>query len=361
MNAKSNLKPEFTTSTEGGIEVSFFKDKISFNGTIYRQHSTDILLFVPNSAAAGITSVLKNVGSLTTDGVELQLTIAPFKNPKGFSWSSTASYTQFKTIVDDLATGVAKIQLGGFVTPGTFLVKGDEYGQIYGSAFQRTNDATGLKYDPTLAYNPTGKMVINATTGFPLLMSSDQKVGNPNPKYLIGISNSFSFKGLELSVLLDIKEGGDQYARNIADLRRNGAVIETAAFERINADGTAAKPYIFDGVTTNGDANTIGLTAEQYWSASGRLGAAEGFILNTSWFRIREASLSYTFQRDLLKNSPFGALTIGIFGRNLFLSSPGYPHLDPEQNAQGVSNSQGLEFNALPQTKSIGVNLRVTF
>ena len=57
----------------------------------------------------------------------------------------------------------------------------------------------------------------------------------------------------------------------------------------------------------------------------------------------------------------FGNLELGIFGRNLFLSAPDYPHLDPEQNALGVSDAQGLEFNALPQTRSVGANIRLTF
>ncbi|MEP7322012.1 MAG: SusC/RagA family TonB-linked outer membrane protein [Saprospiraceae bacterium] len=341
-----NLKPEFTRSTEGEIEIGFFNDKIKFSGIIYKQHTTDILLSVPNSPAAGISSVLKNAGSLTTNGKELQLTISPFKSNNGFNWSTVASYTQFKTIIDDLAPGVQKIQLGGFTTPGTFLVKGDEYGQIYGTGYLRNAD---------------GKMIVSATTGLPSPTPLDQKVGNPNPKYLLGISNAFSYKNLDLNVLIDIKEGGDQYSRNIADLQRNGVTAETAEFERLNSDGTPAKLYTFDAVTPAGTPNTIAVTAEQYWGNSGKYVAAEGYIYNTSWVRIREASIGYTFSKNMLKNTPIGDLTLSVFGRNLFLSSPGYPHLDPEQNVSGVSNSQGLEFNALPQTKSIGVNLKVTF
>jgi TonB-linked SusC/RagA family outer membrane protein len=347
-NAAGNpdLKPEFTRSTEGTVEIGLFNNKVSFSATKYKQHSTDILLSVPNSPTAGISSILKNAGSLTTKGTELQLTIAPFKNLNGFNWSTTASYTKFKTIVDELAAGVQKIQLGGFTTPGTFLVKGDEYGQIYGSGYLR---------------DANGKMIVSATTGLPSPTPLDQKIGNPNPKYLIGISNSFAYKGLELNVLVDIKEGGDQYSRNLADLQRNGVAAETAAIERLNSDGTPAKPYTFDAVTPAGAPNTIPVTAEQYWGNAGKYIAAEGFIYNTSWVRIREASLGYTFDKSFLSKTPFGELTVSVFGRNLFLSSPGYPHLDPEQNVSGVSNSQGLEFNALPQTKSMGVNLKVTF
>ena len=341
-----DFKPEFTRSTEGGIELSLFKDKIMLNATKYRQHSTNIILDVPNSSAAGINAITSNAGNITTNGVEGSLTFAPFKNPKGFGWSTTLNYTQFKSVVDILAPGVQNIFLGGFTTPNIRLVAGDEFGQIYGNAYQRNAD---------------GKMIVSATTGLPLITPGVQKIGNPNPKFLLGISNSFSFKGLELSVLLDIKEGGDQYSRNLADLQRQGAAAETAVVERLNADGTPTKSYIFDAVTPAGAVNTIAVTSEQYWGNAGKYAAAEGFIYNTSWFRIREASLTYTFSKDMLKNTAIGDLSLGIFGRNLFLKSPNYPHFDPEQNALGVSNAQGLEFNSLPQTRTIGVNLRVSF
>jgi hypothetical protein len=260
-----------------------------------------------------------------------------------FSWSTTVNYTQFKSIVGDLAPGVANIFLGGFTTPNVRLVAGEEYGQIYGNAYQR---------DPK-----TNEILVGAN-GLPLITAGVQKIGNPNPKFLIGINNNFSFKGITLNFLLDIKKGGDQYSRNIADIRRNGVALETAEFDRFNADGTVSKPYIFPGVTANGQPNTTAITAQQYWGNSGIYAAAEGFIVETSWFRVREASLSYKLSQSTLGKSPFGNVEVSLYGRNLFLKAKNYPHFDPEQNALGVSNAQGLEFNALPQTRSMGVSLK---
>ena len=249
--------------------------------------------------------------------------------------------------------------MGGFTTPNIRLVEGDEFGQIYGSDYNRTNTAAGT-FNPADAYNKDGKIVVGAN-GLPSATSGVQKIGNPNPKYILGINNEFSYKGLSLSILLDIKEGGDQYSRNLADLQRNGVAIETAVVERLNPDGTFAKPYVFDGVKADGTANDIAISSEQYWGNLGKYAAARGFIYNTSWFRVREAALNYSFPKSVISKTPFGRASIGIFGRNLYLYAPGYPHLDPEQNALGVSNAQGLEFNAQPQTKSVGVNLSVTF
>jgi TonB-linked SusC/RagA family outer membrane protein len=346
-----NLEPEFTATAEIGIDASLVKDRVSLELTRYQQKSTGIILSVPNSSASGISAVVLNAGSLTTNGWEVGLTLTPIKTSKG-SWSTSFNFTQFNSIVDELAPGVANIFLGGFVTPNVRLVAGEEYGQLYGNAYQRDS---------------LGRLLLNAN-GLPLPTANVVKIGNPNPDWTLGVNNNISYRGLNLNVLLDIRQGGDIYSRNIADLQRNGVVAETAEFDRFNTDGTVATPYKFEGVFASGanagKENTgefeKKVTAEQYWGNSGKYIAAEGFIYDISWFRVREAGLSYTFPKKWLDKTPFGALELGVFGRNLFLHAPNYPHLDPEQNVLGINNAQGLEFNALPQQRSFGVNFRAT-
>lgn len=341
-NAK--LGPEFTTNREIGFNLGFFKNRLTLEGAIYQQKSRDLIFAVPVSNASGIGSLVQNAGKMTNKGFELAVNITPVQT-KDFTWNINWNYTKLKSVVDDLAPGVQNIFLGGFTTPNIRLVKGDEYGQIYGSAYQRDSK--------------TGKMLINATTGLPLVTTGVQKIGNPNPKWLMGLTNTLSYKGITLSVLLDIRHGGQQYSRNIKDLRTNGTVKETTQFNRLNGDGTPAKPYVFDGVySTTGQQDTTHVTAQDYWGNSGKYVAAEGFILDASWFRIREASLSYHLPASLYGKTPFTHIDISIYGRNLLLHAPNYPHLDPEQNALGISNAVGLEFNALPQTRSMGVALK---
>ncbi len=345
-----DLKPEFTTSIEGGIDVSLFDNRIALELTRYNLKSTDLILNVPTSSASGVSAVFTNAGQLTTNGWEIGLTVVPVKT-KMFTWSTTFNYTQFESVVDKLADGVQNVFLGGFVTPNIRLVVGDQYGQIYGNDYLRDDQ---------------GRMKLTAG-GLPQPTANVVKLGNPNPKFTLGIANGFTLGNVSLNVLLDIRQGGDIYSRNVADLQRNGTTVETAEKERFNTDGTVAKPYIFEGVLPNGtvntdsDPNAVRVTAEQYWGNAGKYVAARGFIYETSWFRIREVSLSYKLPKRFLSNSVLGDAEFGVFGRNLFLYAPGYPHLDPEQNALGISNAQGLEFNALPQTRTIGMNVRVTF
>jgi TonB-linked SusC/RagA family outer membrane protein len=345
------LGPEFTTNNEVGAEIALFKNRLNIDATIYKQKSTDLIFQVPVPATSGITSVVKNAGDMHTSGVELGINGSPVKN-KLITWDINVSFTKFKSIVDKLETGVTNIFLGGFTTPNVRLVAGEEYGQIYGNAFQRDTK--------------TGKIIVNdATTtsnqllwGLPMITSGVQRIGNPNPKWLLDVTNTVSIKGFTLSFLVDYKKGGDLYSRNVADIQRNGAGIETAMFPRFDANGIATKPYLFDAVYPNGTANTTYVTPEQYWGNNGKFVAAEGFIFETTWLRIREASISYHLPSTILQKTPFGGAEVSVFGRNLYLRAPNYPHLDPEQNVLGVSSAQGLEFNALPQTRTMGVSIR---
>lgn len=346
-NAAGNaeLGPEFTTNKEIALELNMFKSRLNIEFTHYWQDSRDLIFSVPVSAAAGITAVTKNAGDLSNIGVELAINAIPIKS-KSVLWKIDLSFSDFKSKVEKLDVGVTNIFLGGFTTPNIRLVVGDEYGQIYGNAFQK--DAK------------TGKIIVGAN-GLPLITSGVQKIGNPNPDYIMGITNTVSVKSFTLSFLFDFKKGGDMYSRNVADIQRNGVGAETAEFARFDGSGNPTKPYLFDAVYANGSTNTTYVSAQDYFGNSGKYAAAEGYIYNTTWYRIREASLSYVFPSTLLSKTPFGSAEFAVFGRNLWLKAPDYPHLDPEQNALGISNAQGLEFNALPQTRSMGVSVKLTF
>ncbi|HSU26899.1 MAG TPA: SusC/RagA family TonB-linked outer membrane protein [Chitinophagaceae bacterium] len=341
-----NLGPEFTVSKEIAAELSFFKGRLGLEYTHYWQNSTKIIFSVPVSATSGIGAVTKNAGNISNKGNEALVTVVPVKT-RNVTWTITAAYTQFKSIVDKLETGVSEIILGGFVTPNTKLVAGQEYGVIFGQGYQR---------DPT-----KGNKIIVDANGFPLITTANIKLGNPNPKWSLGVTNTLAVKGFFLSFLIDYKKGGDIYSRNVADLQRNGVAAETAEFPRYDAGGVPTKNYIFDAVYANGTPNTTMLTAEQYWGNSGKHTGSEGFIYDATWFRIREASISYSLPASLLSKTPFGSAELSVFGHNLYLHCPNYPHLDPEQNVLGISNAQGLEFNALPSSRTIGVGIKFSF
>ena len=345
-NAAGNvkLKPEFTTEWEVGTDMRLWDNRIKLEVNYYQRKLTEGLFPVPTSASSGVTTVFQNAGEIETKGWEVAFGITPIKT-KNFTWNIDANYTQFRSVVTKLAPGVSVITLAGFTTPNVRLVKDEDYGVIFGNKYQT---------------HANGKMLLNAL-GLPLPTSGVFKLGNSTPIYTMGITNTFTYKMFTLDVLFDIRNGGDMYSRNLADLRRNGVVAETAGLPRFDKDNTTALyNYKFDGVDASGTPVNIPIRAEQYWGNAGKYVAAEGFMVNTSWFRIREANLTMRLPKSFVDKTPFGNIEFGIFGRNLFISAPDYPHLDPEQNALGASNVQGLEFNANPSTRTIGANIRIT-
>ncbi len=348
-----NLTPEFTKEVELGGEFGFFKNRLTIDGSYYHRTSTNIILQVPVSNASGLGFFTQNAGSIKTNGIELGVTGTPLKWNNGF-WQIGVNFTHFVSTVTALAPGVSTIFLGGFTTPNIQLVAGDQFGQIYGTAYQR---------------NGSGQLLLDQN-GLPMATAAVQKIGNPNPKYDLGITNTVNYKGFNLFFVFDIKKGGDLYSRNYADVERNGVAAETAEFPRftgasVNNVPVQTTPYLFPGVYAPGtpkagQANTTQVSAQTYYGNAGKYIAAEGYIYDTSWFRLREANLSYNLPKGWMDHSPFGRASIGVYGRNLWLYTPHYKHFDPEQNALGINNAQGLEFNSQPAVREIGVNLRFT-
>ncbi len=350
-NAANNpeIGPEFTTSAEIGVDVAFLNDRLGLDLTYYNSKTTDIILAVPISAASGNLSALRNAGELSSTGWEVLVKTTPVRT-RNVRWDITVNWSKNETMVESLAPGVTSIALGGFVTPQTRLQAGSPYGVLWGNFWQRDDQ---------------GRLQINPNTGIPLFTNDQRVIGNPNPDWTGGLTQSLYFKGVNFTAVIDVRQGGDLISRNVLDMQRNGAGKETAAFPRYNPDGTVNKPYVIPGVYATGpnagQPNTVPVSVQDYWTLYKANGSvAESYVYDGSFQRLRELSLSYTIPNRLLESTPIRTMEIGVNGRNLWLNAPNYPHFDPETNAQGVSNSQGLEFNALPQTRSFGFFLRTT-
>ncbi|MBC8110924.1 MAG: SusC/RagA family TonB-linked outer membrane protein [Verrucomicrobia bacterium] len=353
-----DLGPEFTVSKEIGTELQFLKNRIGLDLTYFETNSTNILVEAPLSVASGFSNVQKNVGELKSTGWELGLSFSPFRSSQGFSWEINANWTKIVNTVVSIDPLVNTIFLGGFTTPQTQLQAGQPYGVIVGNPFNR--DAAG-----NILITATG-----AGAGQPTANTAAVSVlGNPNPDWTAGMTNTFSYKGLSLSFLLDIRKGGDIISRNIRDVRFRGVAVETGDRDRTyivpgvlrdpvnNADGTPRALVGADGQTVP---NNITLNAQQYWTSLYNT-QGEAIVFDASWIRLREASISYSIPKKVLERSPFGKIEVAITGRNLLLYTPNYPHFDPEVNSQGVNNSQGFEFNTLPQTRTFGALVRLSF
>ena len=340
-----NLTPEFTREYELGTELNLFNNRLAVDASFYRRDTRNLIFSVPVPASSGFTSLVTNAGKLSTKGIELLITGIPIQHGH-FSWEASLNFTKFKSIVKELAPGVNNISIGGFTSPNVRLVAGEEYGQIWSNAYARDDQE---------------RMIIGSN-GLPQVTSAVQKVGNPNPKFTMGLTNTFRYKDFSLSFLIDFKYKGDQLSRTIGDLRINGVAAETAEYPRFNPDGTPNTPYLFEGVLADGTPNTIGVTAQQYYGLQGKYVAWEGYVLDATYLKLREANFTYVLPSSLFDTIKFiKGLQVSVYGRNLFIYAPNYPHLDPEQNLLGVSNARGLEFGIQPTSRIIGGSLRVQF
>jgi len=354
-----NLKPEFTTTREIGTELHFLNDRLLLDVGYFSTHSTDIILSgnAPVSAASGFSNQIRNAGELKTNGLEVTFGYTPIKTSSGFSWNINANWTHIANNVIKIDPLVNSIFLGGFTVPQTQLQAGKPYGVIVGNPFNR--DSKG-----NLLITSAGSAAGQVTTNTAIV----SVIGNPNPDWTAGLTNTFKYREVALSFLFDFRKGGDIISRNIRDVRFRGVASETGDRDRTyiikgvlrdpvnNPDGSARALV---GGDNNPIQNTIAVNAQQYWTSLYNT-QGEAIVFDGSWIRLRELSVSYSLPKKWLSKSPFGAASIVLTGRNLWLYAPNYPHFDPEVNTQGVSNSQGFEFNTLPQTRTYGVVLRLT-
>jgi hypothetical protein len=220
------------------------------------------------------------------------------------------------------------------------LVPGQQFGVFYGSGWQRDEQ---------------GNVVIG-DNGFPI-RQDNLLIGNPNPDFLLGIRNSFSYKGLSLSFLWDIRRGGDVWNGTEAVLTNIG--MTTRTLDR----GTER---VFEGVRLDGSPNTqaVTLTQQNWFQANGRATGAAGvheqFVEDASWIRLRDVNLSYALPKKWFGKSLVKGVELTAFGRNLLLITD-YTGIDPETSLYGLSPAQGLDYFGNPNTRSAGLSLNATF
>jgi TonB-linked SusC/RagA family outer membrane protein len=354
----SNLKPSKTTDLEVGFETKLLKNKVRLEASYYTRFSNDQILSVPISSSTGFDNVVLNTGSLRTKGFDIVLGLTPIDMKNGLTWDVNFNFTKWITKIESLAEGVKTQYLGGF-SPGSYNIVGEQYGQLYGGAFMRTNDATNTRFDPAIPYNPSGQLVINsdaadADYGRPLVHPGDVKVGNPNPDFLLGITNSFSFRGFTVSGLIDIRYGGEMWNGTLGALHNFGMSADT---ENRDTETT------FAGVTQDGKPNTIISKLDQSWyqglgNGFGAVGSQ--FVQNSGFARLRQLNVSYRFNTKWLKQMRMSDLTVSFTGRNLWLKTD-YTGVDPETSLTGSRNSQGSDYFNMPNTKSMAFSLGVKF
>ena len=358
-----DLTPEFTRELEIGTEMRFFKRRIGLELTYYNKKSTDLIYAIGLPSTTGYTSFFTNLGQIRNKGWEAALDLRPVGS-RDFTWDIRGIFTKNENTVEKLVAGLTRDIVGG----NNWIEVGYPYGYIRGGRSARSED---------------GQLLINPQNGAPFVDPNDDMIGNPNADFKLGITNTLSYKGFQLSVLWDMTKGGDLSSETIIAMLGRGVTLDTRDREKsrvieglygnptpvTGADGkNHYVPLLVGGKPVQNQTRIT--TNDLFFSPTGTgatfatNGAAEYAVFDATVYRLREVVLAYSLPPTVLTKLRLTAVTFSISGRNLWFlapNTPKYMHIDPDFNSVTSANTQGIEGGGAPSTRRVGVNLNITF
>lgn len=347
------LRPQNTRTVEFGGDLRFLENRINIDYTYYIQTTEDQIFQVPIAPSAGFTSEIRNAGKLETKGHELVVTLVPVRS-QNFQWEIITNFSSYDNEVKELAEGVENIFLGGFVTPNVRAQAGAAYPILFGTSFVRDeNGNVVVDSRETIEGGP------NPYYGMPI-QGPAAPIGNVQPDYEMTFTNNLNFMGVSLSAQLDWRKGGKSYAGNTRLLKVYG-MAELTEDRTTETVYPGVKGFIDEnGTLIVEGTNDIPIVRDQTFWSEAMDAIDESNVYSTTFVRLREVTLGYTLPESLVERTPFSGASVFLTGRNLFLITD-YPNFDPETSVGGSGNFQGLEYVSLPQTRSYGAGIRVTF
>lgn len=335
-----DLKPETITSTEFGAEIRMWNDRLFADFSYYDIRTVDLIFDVPVPPATGFSFFRENVGEMTNKGYELLIGGSPVRTGK-FNWELAFNYTHNENELVELIEDLESYQLN-VTNSGNIAVQatvGGGYGDIFGTTW-RTNDA--------------GQIIVNAE-GRPQASAERVFLGNAQPDWIGGLTNTFSYGNFSLRFLIDARMGGQIYSSTNAQLDASGVSTQSLQYRE---DGV-----VVDGVIEQEDGsfvpNTVAISAQDYWGAYSGIGS--NYIFDQDNIRLREAILTYKVPRSAIANSFLRGATISLIGRNLFFFTKDIDHVDPEASLGTSNTAQGILIANLPTLRSIGFNVSLQF
>ena len=340
----TTLKPENQSSYELGTEWRFVNNRFGIEVTYYNNETKDQLLTIPAPATNpyGYQNYAYNGGVIKNHGIELVASAKIIDNDK-FKWDASLNYSKNTNEVSGLPE-----ELGGTVILTQPGVNSYRYSLINGRPF-------GVIEGINLKRDDQGRVLLNEDGS--IQKTDFEEVGNANPDYMLGLSNSFKFGNIFLNFTIDGRFGGDVMSMTEALNDKFG--VSQATGNARDAGGVAIDAVYAPGTTKAGQAYAGKYPAESYYSqVGGREGATGEYVYDATNVSLRELSLGYTF--DFKNSKIFKAANLSVVGRNLFFFYKDAP-FDPNISLSTGNGLQGIDVYAAPSTRSIGLNLNVTF
>ena len=332
-----DLRPLTITEAEVGFDLKFLNNRIGLDMSFYRKITKNQIISAQISTTSSYSSQLINVGKSMNKGIEMAITATPVTTPT-FNWdvNINVTYNTSKVLKLGLNEADSMISLGGIRE-----VVGKPLGQIYEYMYLRDDQ---------------GRQVFDPNSGFPMRTPEKVNVGSNQPNYFGGITNSFSYKGISLSFLIDFKLGKDYIVDGGSNRNywRHG-------LHKGTLPGRDVGYMIGDGVNPDGKVNTTKAEIQPYYESVTSLGIAEPFIYNAGFWKLRQISLSYDFSRFLSDKFFIKGLRLSVVSNNVAVLKKWTENMDPEEVYGYSDNSSGAGWSSLPITRSIGFNLNVKF
>ncbi|HVX00971.1 MAG TPA: SusC/RagA family TonB-linked outer membrane protein [Candidatus Babeliaceae bacterium] len=349
-----SVKSQLITSYEAGAELRFFHNKIGLDVSLYKSNATRQLITLPMDPLSGYSGRIINAGNVQNKGIEITADAHILDNPKSLNWTLGVNFSHNKTTVPYIYPDVEKYQLpgGGFDNIQILAVAGQPYGEIYGTELMRVTDPKDANY---------GQLILT-NNGLPQATTDITRLGNQQANALLGITNSFYYKGFGLSVQLDARFGGKIFSQTLDNMERNG----TAAITVNNGtrDSMIVQGVVIDPNTNQYVPNTSKISTQQYWGAvagTGNTGITTTNLYDATNVRIRNIQLSYNFSQKMLKGSFVQRAVVSVSCNNVWLITSHMHGLDPESVFATGTPAVGFENASPPTSRIFYVNLSLGF
>ena len=334
-----DLRPMRTKETELGLEMKLFKNRLSFDVSVYRKITIDQIVQAQISDASGFVDTRINSGKSQNQGIEIYTDIVPVKT-RDFKWDFIFAGAYNKTEVLSLLTDKPgeKITVGTHIFNGEVRqVVGEEMGQVAGFGYKR---------------NEQGQKIFGAN-GLPLRTPDLVLFGSALPKWTGGFTNTFEYKGILFSFLIDFKLGNMMLSGTNFNAVRHG-------LHKMTLEGREGG-VVGDGVDANGNKNTVVAPVQTYWEVVRSQALVEPVIYDGGYWKLRQISLGYDFTKHLPENFMVKGLVLNLVANNVLMLKKWVDNIDPESFGYTSDNLVGMESPGLPTTRGMGFNLNVKF
>lgn len=356
----STLKPEISTSYEAGTEMRFFAGRLGFDFTYYLTNTTNQIMNLGTAWTSGYSSRIINAGCIQNKGLEFTVFATPVQG--AFTWDISANLTRNRNKVVELTEGISEITIGGGEGINYYARVGDQLGDMYARTYERVPSG------------PHAGEPLTDENGEYNRLNNWQVIGNYNPDFMLGLTNTFRFKNVSLTALLDYRHGGDFYSYVAKNLMSDGRTTNTLFGrdpehgglvwndgDNDRHDGMIVPGYRDDG---NGNyvANDVIVCPEDYygniyWDFN-ELSTYDG-----TYLKLREIAIDYAFPKKMIGKVGLSGLSVGVWGHNLAMWTKAAQGLDPETATtyNGSKITYGIAGWSLPGARTFGFKVGLEF